>query len=406
MIRGLLLWVCLSSAAAADDDTFETFTGQKERPRVEAVPEPVLPALPAAAGDYAPAVVAGAQALATDPAFVHDVRLGLDRLFRRDYDGARAHFEAVERRWPDSGVAAVAETLVWQALMFENFDFRHEKAWKAASERARKGLTAALDRPGNEGWEHFMLAGIVGIESIHTMRREQYLSALQLAFEAMDHAERARAAAKDFVDLLLADGIYNYWRTVVTMSSRVLPDFGDHRAEGLQQMQTVEAAGVFLAAPATLSLAYSWLEERDTRRALASCKKNHDAYPNNVVNNLLLGRVYVADNKFDSALRVYDAILTAAPDNRRVHYYRALALMRAGRIDDAKAALGRYLATEYLESWQRSAALYRLGQIAYRQKRYDDAEVHWQQAIRIDGNKPAKQRLEHLRELSRKGQLP
>src|SRR5690606_28993051 len=138
---------------------------------------------------------------------------------------------------------------------------------------------AALAIPGNEGWEHFLMAGVAGIEAIHTMRKESYLPALQLAFEAMDHVQRSKEAAPAFVDLLLADGMYNYWRTVVTMSTPLLPDFGDHRVEGIEQMQKVEIEGVFLGPPTTLALAFTWIEERKHRNALIACLKNQRAYP-------------------------------------------------------------------------------------------------------------------------------
>jgi tetratricopeptide (TPR) repeat protein len=376
-----------------------------DEPAPPPVAAPLVPETPAAAPEYSTQVMTGATALGLEPAYVQQIHDGLELLFRRDYKGTRDHFEKMDADWPGTGVGAVADTLVWQALMFENFDFRYDKQYKTASKRARGAIQAALDTPGHEAWEHFEMASIVGIESIHAARQENYLTSLQLAFEAMDHAEAARDGAPGFVDLGLADGLYNYWRTVVTQSSKVLPDFGDHRAEGIAQMQDVEQRAVFVVPLTTLALAFAWMEEDDWEQAAVACRKNHDLYPDSVINNMQLGRVYYGQHKFPEAMRAYDDIIRVAPDNDRVWYYEGLTLARTRQWDKAKAAYQRYLSASWLEDWQKSTALYRLGNVNQSLGLLDDAEQDYKDAIAIDGNAPAKARLEKLR-ASRKAGAP
>lgn len=346
--------------------------------------------------EFSPQVHRGAGALGMEPAFVQAIHEGLEKLYKRDYAGARAHFEQTEQSYPGTGVAAVGQTLIWQALMLENFDFKYEQQWEVASQAAEESLRAQLEQPGNEGWEHFLLAGVVGIESIHLMRRERYLPALRQAFEAMDHIARAKRAAPDFVDLRLADGMYNYWRTVVTMNSKVLPDFGDHRAEGIEHMQYVENAGVFLAQPTTLAMAFTWIEEREFKKALTSCLRNRRGYPDNVINNLLLGRVYLYLGKPDSALRTFDEVIEDAPDNHRVRYYRGLALQRSGNFEAARDEFQRYLGVDYMEDYQRAAAHYRLGQVHRRLGDDATAQIQFKAAVKLNKHKGAKAALERL----------
>jgi tetratricopeptide (TPR) repeat protein len=351
--------------------------------------------------EHPPSVYRGAEQLGMDVEFVNGIHEGLELLYKRDYAGSRSHFETLEQSWPGTGVAAVGQTLIWQALMLENFDFKYEKQWEVASSAAESALRSQLEVPGNDGWEHFLLAGVVGIDSIHNMRRENYLPALQRAFEAMDEIFEARAAVPDFVDLTLADGMYNYWRTVVTVNSKVLPDFGDHRVEGIEAMETVATTGVFLAQPAALGLAFTWLEEREFKKALTECLRSYRDYPDNVINNLVLGRTYLYLNKPDSALRVFDEIVADAPDNTRVHYYRGLALQRSGQLDDAKVAIERYLAAPYMEDYQRAAAHFRLGQITERLGDKEAAELQYKEAVKVDGHKGAKSAIDRLKKEAR-----
>jgi tetratricopeptide (TPR) repeat protein len=346
--------------------------------------------------------------LGMEPALAQEIRDGLEMLFRREYTGARDHFAAVEKRDPANaaGLGPMSDLLVWQALMMENFDYKYDKQYWVASKEARSRLENALSVAGNDAWEHFLLGGVSGIEAIHLMRTGKYLTALQTAFEAMDHVEQTRALAPGFTDLKLADGMYNYWRTVVTRSVSVLPDFGDHRTEGIEQMLAVERDGIFLQAPTTLSMAFTWIEEGKNQEALESCQKNRGPYPDNVINNLVTGSVHVALRQYASAESVFDEVLEDAPSNKRARYWKGIALQRSGKLDEALTQYEAYLASDYLEKAQRAQAHYRVGQIKYSQKQYAAAEEAFKAAVKVDGShKRAKDRIDIMKKERRSGKI-
>jgi tetratricopeptide (TPR) repeat protein len=342
-----------------------------------------------------------ATALSLDVAYVTQMQAALDALYRRDYSATKADFTQLDATWGTTYHAPIGETLVWQALMLENFDFRYDKPYQASNKRVRAALTAAIKQPGWDAWEHVLMGCLVGIESMHAARGEQYLSSLQIGFEAMDHIQAAREAAPAFHDLVLADGIYNYWRTVLTESSRMLPDFGDHKAEGLAQMGEISQDGVFLTAPATLALTFSWIEENQLDNAIAAADKNKASYPDSVVNNLLLGRVDVLARKYDDALAAFDDVTRVDADNFRVKYYRGLAYLRTGKVDDAKVQFEAFLATDGLDDTDRSAGAYRLGECAEKQGDVATAETRYKESVAIDGYGPAKLRLQKLKEAAK-----
>ncbi len=347
----------------------------------------------------------GAETLKLDPQYVFEVQRGVELIFLRDYTGARNHFEKLDAAYPGTGVAEVVDIMVWQALMLENFDFRFDKQYWTSSEKARKTLDEALKKPGAEGWEHMLYTGVSGIESIHTMRQSQYTKALSLAFEAMGHLKESKENAPEFPDLLLADGMYNYWRSVVTMTSKVLPDFGDRRVEGIEQVKSVEQAGVFLGPAATLSMAFTWLEEGQMKKALASCQKNRRAYPNNVVNNLVTGSTYIYMKQYDNALTVFDEVLATDPKNKRVRYWRGVAYLKKGDVDKAISELTTYVGYDYLEKYQRAAAYWRLGTALQRKKDFAGAAANYEKAIEIDKHKGARKSLNKLKERRKEGKI-
>jgi hypothetical protein len=131
----------------------------------------------------------------------------------------------------------IGKVLVYQSLMLENLDFAYEKQYELAANKSRQQLMQALEIRGNDAWEHFILGGVLGIDAIHSMRKGHYVTALNRAIEAMKSVERSQKLAPEFKDLMLGDGLYNYWRTVITRSVKGLPDFTDNRALGIEQLR-------------------------------------------------------------------------------------------------------------------------------------------------------------------------
>ena len=352
-----------------------------------------------------PQVVRAEQQLGMEPDFAQAIRDGLEQIYLRQYPAARATLASTEEAYPDRGMGSVGDALVWQALMLENFDYKYEKQYWVSAKAVRKDLDKALRVAGNDAFEHFIYGGMVGIEAIHNARRGKYLGALQLAFEAMDHLEQCRTLAPEYTDLVLADGMYNYWRSVITNWSSMLPHFEDHKAEGIEQMKVVEAEGVFLEAAATLSLAFAHIQERDKEGAKEDVDRIRASYPDNVINNLLAGSVYLSLGKYDTARGMFDEVLEDSKSNKRALYWRGITNHKAGRLEDALRDYKAYLKADYLEPSQRSYTYYRMGRVYQKQKKYKLAEEAYHMSVKIDRFKPAKARIDILRRDKRSGKI-
>lgn len=345
----------------------------------------------------------GAEQLGVDAAFVADCQVGLNKIFLREYKGARAHFNGLAQKYPGWGIAPVGDLLVWQALMLENFDFRFEGQYQTALRRSRTELETSINVPGNEAWEYFLLAGVLGIDSIHTMRKEEWLKALNRGYEAMKMVAKVKEKAPDFIDVEIGDGLFNYWVTVVSRTTKAIPDTEDKRPLGIQQMQRVEREGVFLSAPATLAMTYTWIEEGNYKKALATSMKNQKRYPKNVINNLVAGRVYMYNRQFEKSESTLKGVLQVDDGNRRVHYYLARLYIRWKKLGEADASLDRYLAFKDLSKYDRASALYYKGVVAQRNEKLDQAEDYYSQAVKLAKLERARRRLEKLREERAKG---
>jgi tetratricopeptide (TPR) repeat protein len=348
-------------------------------------------------GKEFPAVeMLGAEWLGLQPVFLHDTRVGIEQLYRGDYKAAKAHFDSLGIKYRGSGVAPVGQLLIWQALMIENFDFRYDSQYRNSYKISRQELQQALLVPGNEAWEYFLQASVLGVDAIHLLRKEEWVTAVGRGYEALKSVEKVRQLAPRFVDVQLGDGLFNYWTTVISMSTKSIPDTGDNRQKGIAQMRQVEQQGIFLGPAATLGLTFTWIEEGKNKTALECALRNHKAYPSNVINTLILGRVYSYNRAYPDAERVYKEVVASSPNNQRVHYYLGLLYLRWNKLPEAEASLDRYLAFTDLSPTFRASALYYKGALYQRKQDIPTAKKYYQDAVRIGKMKRAQQRLDKL----------
>ena len=410
-----LLAMLLTPFAGADDtaETTEqeqtdiqqdTVTGKKPPPISKPIPDAPAPQANAGSiGMYPATVVRSAKALNVDVAMLNETYVGVQALYARDYKKAKSTFDGFDAKYPDTGVSAMGNVLVWQAMMLENFDWKYESQYQASYRRARQQLEQALQMPGNEAWEEFLLGGLLGIDAISMMRKGDFVKALNRGYEAMKSIDRCKELAPDFVDARLGDGLYQYWRSVVTLNSKVLPAFGDHRAQGIAAMQEVEASGTFLGPAATLALVFTWLEEVEYKKALASALVNYRAYPSNVINDLVVGRTYYYVRDYANSERVFHEVQQIAPENNYVYYNLASLYTRTKDYARAQEAIDKYLTFDLANDFA-AQGWYKKGNIHYAQKQYEEAEAAYQQALKLDGGmKRAKAGLDRVKKINAGG---
>jgi tetratricopeptide (TPR) repeat protein len=388
------LLTCPAMAWADDDDPADDLPVMDKRPG--ALPDlgddpDVVHA--EAAGLYSDVVRRGAFLLRMDVAFVHGCYEAVQMTYRRQYLAAKTKFADVGKTYPGSGTEPIGQVLVWQALMIENFDFKYDSQYQLAFKRARQELSDAILTPGNDAWDQFLMASLLGVDAIHAMRKSEYVTALNRGIDAIKYINRCKELAPGFVDAYLGDALYNYWRTIITQSTKGLPSFGDMRVKGIEQMRQVEKEGIFLGPAATLSLTYTWIEEGDLKRALASAQRNKRAYPENIINNLVLGRIQVSMRSFAEAEATYAGVLRIEPDNQRVHYYRTLLYMRTRDWPKAHASIDTYLKFK-LEPEFAAAGHYQKGVIYFREENYKAAEASLQASLKAQKTDRAKVRLD------------
>lgn len=325
---------------------------------------------------------------------------GLELMYQRRYADALAAFEEAGVAYPDSPLGPIGRAVVYEAQMFENYDFSKERVYYQEIAEAKERMEIVIGRGELQAWNHFMRAALLGIDAMHDTRKSEYLTAFNKAWDALDSMKRVERIAPQWKDVQLALGLYNYWRTVITEEVDYLPSFGDKRQEGLRQMQLAKDEGLLARAPASLALTWTYLEQNDHQKALAEGLWARSQYPNSIINEMTLSRVFRAADRFDDGIDALDRVNRIDPQNKRVWFQYGEAYYKA-RKDNTRARqmYQKYLATNPMPEYA-SHAWYRLGLLSKRERKYDDAIGFLEKAVAAYPKwKAAGERLAELRAL-------
>jgi tetratricopeptide (TPR) repeat protein len=114
----------------------------------------------------------------------------------------------------------------------------------------------------------------------------------------------------------------------------------------------------------------------------------------------LYTRLMMRLRRYQKALAFMDHVLAIDTDNHRVHYYRATTHLRLNQLNEAHAAIDRFLAMP-LEADPRAYGLHRKADVFFRQKEYDKARDYYQKAVSVNSYGPSKRRLAMLDQMKK-----
>jgi len=351
-----------------------------------------IPATHASAREFT-----GENTLGVETDLMRRTQEGLELIYQRQYKLALRHFREVGEIYPDSPAGPFGRSVVFQAMMLENFDYAYRDTYQAEAVKALALVEKALKSPDQKAWNYFLYAGVIGLDGLDRVREGDYLTAFNKGWDALEAMKKAKRHAPDFADPDLGIGIYNYWRTAITSRVDFLPKFGDHRAEGIQQMEHARDNGLLVWAGASFALAYTYMEERDYDKAIAECLRVQSEYPDSIINNMLLARIYTKSKNYDGAIATLERIQQTDASNKRVLWHLGDTYYKSRRHDEeATQAFTEYLEHNIPDTY-RCHTEYRLGQISQRARDYAEAARRYELAVQANPKySPARKRLESM----------
>lgn len=416
LARALPIICALSTSAlplqSAHAATAPVQPASAAKPAAVTAPAPVAPAAPAA-----PVVEAGVTLTPKVAARLPELRTfsakmgvpleqllrgmeGLERIYERNYAEARNTFRDLEQRFPESAIGPFGQVMMSQAQMGENLDFLQENVYQHAYEESMKRMDAAIDQGQAVAFNRFLRGCAKGVNSLYLYRKDKLMSALSEGISALGDIETANKLDPNFADPYVGLGVYNYWRSALTLRYKNLPFFPDKRTQGLAQLEKARNQGIITPVIARLALGYSYMDFRQPEKALGEADALIKAYPNNVLSYTLAGQTYLRLRKPAQSKASYEKVLEIDPKNKLV--LLALGNHALNREQNASKAAEYY--ERYVQDIPNEAYLpmarTRLGDAYWLQGKGPQAEEQWKLALKADSSyKLAKNRMEGKRPL-------
>jgi tetratricopeptide (TPR) repeat protein len=341
----------------------------------------------------------GENPLGVDRALFARTQDALELMYQCRYDESLQAFERIGLDYPESPVMNVGRAVVYQARMFENFDYDYDRQYKLEYAEGEKVFRGLGRRPPNQAWISFLHAVHIGVDAMYLVRHREYVAGLNKAWDALEKIKKVQQLAPEFKDVQLALGLYNFWRTAITEQTDYLPKFGDHKAEGLAQIIEARDEGFLAPGPAGLALAYSYMEGKDWTEATEAIEWVRARYPKNVMSEMTAGRIHRLARRYDEAEEVLMGITEFAPQNDRVWFHIGETRYRSRKKNRAAyQAYERYLETSPIAEYK-AHTYYRMGLVQRRLRKYDESIALLQKAVDTNPKfKNAAKRLAQVKE--------
>lgn len=335
-------------------------------------------------------------------AMLQEAVAGQAMIFNRRYAEAQAHFEGMKKKYPDSPLGSFGIMALYNARMFENFDFSLDKDFDA-EQKVNKALVDKIQKnPNSSAFDLFLCGASSGLRGFFYARQDKYLAALGESNQAKDCLEKSQKKDPLFPDVDLGFGLFNYWRSVFTSRIKILPFFKDRRAEGIQQIQNAIDKGILVNDLARAALTFVYHEQGNAKQGLPLADGLLLSYPQNVIMKNIKGNFLSLLRRTDEALAVLNQVLQEAPEVNLARYYKGMAYWRAHDVPKAKEQFLEFQSHQPSPAWM-AYSYYMLGQIALKEDKRAEAFELFKKGSRVYGDYKAnlkmvlKMRQEHSR---------
>ncbi|HUI66303.1 MAG TPA: tetratricopeptide repeat protein [Bacteroidota bacterium] len=304
---------------------------------------------------WACVVVLGSGRAQTAPrtAFDSIAQRGIAHVYNLEFARAEEEFHTLVRMAPGdpAGHFFLAMVLWWKiSLDMDNeaYDAQFYSALDAVIDMCDSILSV---RP-NDVQAIFFKGGAIGFEGRLRFHRDDYLGAANAGRKALPLVQEASSLDPDNWDILLGSGIYNYYAEVIPNEYPLVKPLilfippGD-KQKGIQQLSLAAQKGKYASIEASyFLLQIYYFYEKDYTRALAIALNLQERFPNNMLFQRYVGRIYVALNNWLLAEQVFRDILSRVSSGkpgygpaveREAQYYLGLGDMFSRHLDEALA---------------------------------------------------------------------
>jgi tetratricopeptide (TPR) repeat protein len=240
---------------------------------------------------------------------------GIEASFQENYSLAEGAFQSLIRMAPQDPAGYFFLAALYHAQMIDyESNFKEEEFYhnvKIAKELAQKRIKKDKKDP----WSYLVLGNAYGAKAVYEAKKGNWWSALNEGLRAKSALKEAIKRDPELYDAYVGLGSYHFWSSVMTRAFWWLPFLGDHREQGISQMQLAYEKSVFSSAAAASGLVWMQIREKQYHEALSLALKMQSKYPQGKLFLWPIAETYFRKRDWNNALLNYRELLRRIAKN-------------------------------------------------------------------------------------------
>lgn len=240
-----------------------------------------------------------------------ELQQGIVWSIQGQYQSALTLFEHVKMNYPQHPAGAFFLAALWQSRMMDFETRRWQKQFYREVDLAVRLAVRQLKRNPADAEMLFFLGAALSYKSFQMARDKNYLDALKIALQAIDHLNQSIKKDTLFCDAYLGIGSYKFWRSQLTQKLSWLPFFPDQSQEGIALLLKVKRCGRYSKWAALSNLTWIYIERQEYELAIDAAEEGLEIFPESRFFLWPLGDAFFKNGDFTQARDTFEKILAS-----------------------------------------------------------------------------------------------
>ncbi|HID32377.1 MAG TPA: tetratricopeptide repeat protein [bacterium (Candidatus Stahlbacteria)] len=283
------------------------------------------------------------------PDVVTLVTRGLDHAYVEEFDRAEVYFDSVIKSHPDNPAGYFFKSALIELYIMDSYDFEREDEFFALIDTTIKKAKAILKRERN-GWAQFYYAAALVYRAVYEGFQRNYWATFRHGVKGGAEMMKVIEIDSTVYDAYLGIGVYEYFWATASRYIPILKLFGRWE-DGVKKIEIARDSGLYSSVTAINALSWIMTVESKPEIAIALAETLLVRYPKSRTFRWTLARAYLAGERIDDALSLYQELLDYYQNDKnvtniaQVNLDIARCLITGGRGEEALKHIGVVLKT-------------------------------------------------------------
>jgi tetratricopeptide (TPR) repeat protein len=241
---------------------------------------------------------------------------GIDQTFDCQFDSAMITFQKVIDLYPDHAAGYFYKAATLQSKMMDYETDLWENEYYELINQAIKLGEQQISNEDNNPWTYFYLGSSYGYKGLYQAATGSYIVGFMSAREGLGFMEEAVKRNEAVYDAYMVLGNYKYWYSRFKKYFKWIPLVRDERDEGIRMIKLSIVKGTFSYWVGMNSLAWIEYDQKHYKAARNLFLKGLDQYPGSRFFMWGLADTYFRMDEYTKAAELYESLLDVVQNSR------------------------------------------------------------------------------------------